>query len=288
MALCRIPDHDGNPIFAFYRAHQVCPLNLLTDDVPVGAEIFQRSVDWIASLPQPREDQWEPAPKQLFPPVPPPEKAFCIGLNYTEHANETGAQIPDQPVVFNKVPSAIVGHGETICLPRVSDKVDYEGELVVVIGKAGRHIPKADAMDHVFGVTCGNDVSARDWQKGVPQQQWLLGKTFDTFGPIGPCVVTTAEVANPGDLGIRMLLNGDVMQESTTSHLIFDIPTLIAYISQIVTFKPGDLIFTGTPPGVGAARTPPVFLQPNDVCSVEIEKIGTLTNVCVAESESDA
>lgn len=283
MALCRIPDQNGNPIYALYRDGQVCPLSQLTDDVPVGAEIFDRGSQWVTSLSQPRDDQWQPAPARLLPPVPPPEKAFCIGLNYSEHANETNAEVPDQPVVFNKVPSAIVGHGDAICLPKVSNKVDYEGELVVVIGKAGRHISKANAMDHVFGVTCGNDVSARDWQKGVPQQQWLLGKTFDTFGPIGPCVVTTAEVPNPGDLKIRMLLNGEVMQESTTSHFIFDIPTLIAHISQIVTFKPGDLIFTGTPPGVGVARTPPVFLKPNDVCSVEIEKIGTLTNPCSAE-----
>ncbi len=284
MALCRINDANGKPAFALYRDGQVCPLNNLTDDVPIGVEIFARGVDWIASLPQPNEDQWQPAPASLLPPVPSPEKAFCIGLNYIEHANETGTQIPDQPVVFNKVPSAIVGHGDSICLPKVSNKVDFEGELVVVIGKAGRHIAAADAMDHVFGVTCGNDVSARDWQKGVPQQQWLLGKTFDTFGPIGPCVVTTSEVPNPGDLRIRMLLNGETMQDSTTSHLIFDIPTLIAHISQIVTFKPGDLIFTGTPPGVGAARTPPVFLQPGDQCSVEIEKIGTLTNRCEAEN----
>ncbi len=284
MALCRINDSNGKPTFALYRDGKICPLSKITDDVPIEAEIFDRGVNWIASLPTPTDDQWQPAPAKLLPPVPPPEKSFCIGLNYIEHANETGTQIPDQPVVFNKLPSAIIGHGQAICLPKVSDKVDFEGELVVVIGKAGRHISKASAMDHVFGVTCGNDVSARDWQKGVPQQQWLLGKTFDTFGPIGPCVVTTAEVPNPGNLKIRMLLNGETMQDSNTSNLIFDIPTLIAHISQIVTFQPGDLIFTGTPPGVGAARTPPIFLQPGDECRVEIEKIGTLINRCEAEA----
>ena len=284
MPLCRINDASGKPTYALYRDGQVCPLNLVTDDVPVEAEIFQRGADWVASLRTPAADQWQTAPAKLLPPVPAPEKVFCIGLNYIEHANETGSQIPDQPVVFNKLPSAIIGQGDAICLPRVSGQVDFEGELVVVIGKAGRHISKANAMDHVFGVTCGNDVSARDWQKGVPQQQWLLGKTFDTFGPIGPCVVTTAEVPDPGNLKIRMLLNGETMQASCTSNLIFDIPTLIAHISQIVTFRPGDLIFTGTPPGVGAARTPPVFLKPGDQCRVEIEKIGTLINHCQAEA----
>lgn len=283
MALCRINDQNGNPTYALYREGQVCPLSSITDDVPNEAEIFERGADWIASLPEPSDDQWLAAPEKLLPPVPSPEKAFCIGLNYIEHANETGTQIPDQPVVFNKVSSAIVGHGEAICLPKVSDKVDFEGEMVVVIGKAGRHISEADAMDHVFGVTCGNDVSARDWQKGVPQQQWLLGKTFDTFGPIGPCLVTKEEIGDLNNLKIRLLLNEQVMQDSNTKHLIFSIPILIAHISQIVTFKPGDLIFTGTPPGVGAARTPPVFMKPGDLCSVEIENIGTLTNRCVEE-----
>jgi 2-keto-4-pentenoate hydratase/2-oxohepta-3-ene-1,7-dioic acid hydratase in catechol pathway len=283
MALCRIKDKTGIPTYALYRNGHVCPLSSITDDVPIGPELFDRGIDWIASLPQPSEGQWQVAPEKLLPPIPKPEKCFCIGLNYIEHANESGSQIPDQPVVFNKLPSALVGHGESICLPKVSKKVDFEGELVVVIGKPGRHIAVGDVMDHVFGFTCGNDVSARDWQKGVPQQQWLLGKTFDTFGPVGPCLVTKSEVGDLNNLNIRLLLNEQVMQDSNTKHLIFSIPTLIAHISQIVTFQPGDIIFTGTPPGVGAARTPPVFMKAGDVCSVEIEGIGTLTNRCEAE-----
>ena len=284
MALCRINDGDGHPTYAMYRHGQICPLSTITDDVPVEAELFDRGIDWVGSLPQPAEDDWQAAPETLLPPIPNPEKCFCIGLNYIEHANESGSDVPDQPVVFNKMPSALIGHGQSICLPKVSNKVDFEGELVAVIGKSGRHITAEDAMDHVFGFTCGNDVSARDWQKGVPQQQWLLGKTFDTFGPVGPCLVTTDEVGDLNQLNIRLLLNDQVMQDSNTRHLIFSIPTLIAHISQIVTLRPGDIIFTGTPPGVGAARTPPVFMKPGDVCSVEIENIGTLTNHCKAEA----
>jgi 2-keto-4-pentenoate hydratase/2-oxohepta-3-ene-1,7-dioic acid hydratase in catechol pathway len=284
MALCRITDQDGSPAYAFYRDGQVCPLSVITDDVPTGAELFDRGIRWVSSLPTPNDDQWQPAPAKLLPPIPTPQKCLCIGLNYRDHAIETGTPIPTEPVVFNKFSTAIVGHGEAICLPKISAEVDFEAELVVVIGKAGRHIKKDDSMDHVFGYTCGHDVSARDWQKGRPGGQWLLGKTFDTFGPIGPCVMTKDEIAEPGDLRIRMLLNGQAMQDSSTDQLIFDIPTLISHLSQIVTLTAGDIIFTGTPPGVGAARKPPVFLQDGDTCSVEIEKIGTLTNPCVAES----
>ena len=138
-------------------------------------------------------------------------------------------------------------------------------------------------MDYVFGFTCGHDVSARDWQKGRPGGQWLLGKTFDTFAPTGPCIVTSSEVSDPSNLRVRMRLNGEVVQDSTTAQLIFDIPSLIEHLTKIVTLLPGDLIFTGTPPGVGAARNPPVFLQPGDECEVEIEGVGTLVNRCIAD-----
>jgi len=203
-------------------------------------------------------------------------------LNYRDHAIETGAEIPSEPVVFSKFNSALIGHGETILLPAVSSQVDYEAELVVVIGRRAKRVSEENAMSHVFGYTCGHDVSARDWQKGRPGGQWLLGKTFDTFAPIGPCVVTAQELKDPSDLRVKMHLNKTVVQDSTTAQLIFSIPTLIAHLSKIVTLKPGDLIFTGTPPGVGAARNPPVFLQPGDRCTVEIEGIGQLTNDCLA------
>ena len=154
----------------------------------------------------------------------------------------------------------------------------------MVIGREAKHVPASNAMDYVFGYACGHDVSARDWQKGRPGGQWLLGKTFDTFGPVGPCVVTTSEVSDPSNLRVQMHLNGEVVQDSTTAQLIFSIPELIEHLSKIVTLKPGDLIFTGTPPGVGDAKTPPVYLKPGDVCTVEIEGVGSLTNDCVAEA----
>ena len=280
MAICRIPGPDGQPEYAFYRPGSVCPLRMLTDDVPQEKELFSRGRDWLSSLPVPAENQWLPAPPQLLPPVPPPEKVVCIGLNYRDHAIETGAEIPSEPVVFSKFNTAIIGHGDTIRLPRIAQEVDYEAELVVVIGKTAKQVTTETASEHIFGYTCGHDVSARDWQKGRPGGQWLLGKSFDTFGPLGPCLVTHAELPDAGNLRVRMHLNGEVVQDSTTAQLIFDIPTLIAHLSTVFTLHPGDVIFTGTPPGVGAARKPPLFLQPGDECCVEIEGIGILDNRC--------
>ena len=212
------------------------------------------------------------------PPICDPEKIICIGKNYAEHAREMGSEPPSIPVVFSKFNSAIVGPNESVSLPSISAKVDFEAELVVVIGKRGKNIPRDEAMSHVFGYCCGNDVSARDWQKEKPGGQWLLGKTFDTFAPIGPGIVTADEIPDPHNLKISMRLNGTTMQDSNTSHLIFPIDFLISHLSKFVTLQPGDLIFTGTPEGVGAGRTPPIFLKPGDVMEVEIERIGTLTN----------
>ncbi len=219
-----------------------------------------------------------------LPPVPRPNKMLCVGLNYRDHAKETGAEIPSEPLIFNKLNTALAAHEQPIELPAVSNQVDFEAELVIVIGKSGRDIAQADAMNHVAGYTCGHDVSARDWQKGKPGKQWLLGKSFDTFGPIGPWFVTADAVEHPHALSIAMRINGEIMQQSTTEHLIFSIDFLVAYISQICTLQPGDLIFTGTPHGVGVARTPQVFLQPGDVAEVEIENIGILRNSVVARA----
>ena len=215
---------------------------------------------------------------RLLPPVPRPEKVICIGVNYADHAAEVGIEVPNEPVVFNKFVSSLIAHGDTIRLPKVSDRVDYEAELVVVIGKRGRDIARQNAYDYVAGYCCGNDVSARDWQKEKPARQWLLGKTFDTFAPFGPELVLKDEIADPMQLGIQLRLNGRVMQVSNTNQCIFDIPALIAYISQVVTLEVGDLIYTGTPPGVGDMRKPPVYLQPGDTVEVEIESLGTLKN----------
>ncbi|REK23555.1 MAG: FAA hydrolase family protein [Planctomycetota bacterium] len=221
---------------------------------------------------------------KLLPPIVGPQKIICVGLNYADHAAETGAAIPGEPLIFNKFPTTLRADGDPIVLPAVSDQVDYEAELVVVIGRRGRHIDQADAMDYVAGYCCGHDVSARDWQKHKPGGQWLLGKSFDSFAPCGPELVTADEIADPHQLDIRLRLNGETMQESNTCQLIFKIDQLISYISQVATLEPGDLIYTGTPPGVGMARRPPVFLKPGDEVEVEIDGVGRLRNAVVAAS----
>ena len=220
---------------------------------------------------------------KLVPVIPSPEKIICIGLNYADHAAETGVKPPPEPVVFSKFPTAVCGEWSPIVLPHLSREVDYEAELVVVVGPGGRHIPKEQARKHIAAYCCGNDVSARDWQIRKPGGQWLLGKSFDTFAPIGPRLVTADEIPEPGNLKIQLRLNGRVMQNSSTAQLIFPVEYLISYLSDICTLCAGDLIFTGTPPGVGFARKPPVFLQPGDTVEVEIEKIGILRNPVVSE-----
>ncbi len=211
---------------------------------------------------------------------------YCIGLNYAKHAEEGGKPIPENPVVFMKSTAAVQAPGAPIVLPRKlrSDRVDYECELVVIIGKACKNVLRDRALDYVFGYTGGNDVSARDWQRNGGGGQWVRGKTFDTFAPLGPVLVTADEIPNPNSLGIRTKLNGEVMQDWNTDDMIFDVPTLIEFLSGSTTLLPGTTIFTGTPHGVGFARTPPVYLQPGDTVSVEIDSIGTLTNPVVEES----
>ncbi len=226
----------------------------------------------------------EPRSLRLLAPVPDPEKVICVGLNYADHAAETRLPTPTEPVIFNKFPTAVTGHQSPILLPSISDQVDYEAELVVVIGTGGRDIPESQAMQHVAGYTCGHDVSARDWQLTKSSGQWLLGKTFDTFAPMGPYLVTADDVDDAGALEIRLRLNGHVLQNSSTSQLIFPIPHLIHYVSRVCTLKPGDVLFTGTPPGVGMARDPRVFLKPGDLVEVEIEKLGVLANPVIERS----
>jgi len=216
----------------------------------------------------------------LHAPIPDPEKIICIGLNYRNHAKESGMEIPAEPIVFSKYPSSVIGPEEVIELPSVSEEIDFEAELVVVVGRKAKNVTSTEAMDYVGGYTIGNDVSARDWQLRKPGGQWLLGKTFDTFAPIGPTLITKDEVAHPENLRISFRLNGQVMQQSTTSELIFGISQLIEYLSQVFTLEPGDLIFTGTPPGVGFARKPPVYLKKGDCCEVEIQGLGVLRNHC--------
>jgi len=211
---------------------------------------------------------------------------LCIGLNYRKHAAEGNHAPPEFPVVFMKNLGTVQNPGDPIILPRklLSDAVDYECELAVVIGRECYNVRKADALKYVLGYTCANDVSARDWQILKGGSQWCRGKTFATFCPLGPWIVTTDEISNPNDLSIKTVLNGQTMQDWTTEDMIFDVPTLIEFLSGSTRLLPGTVILTGTPHGVGSARKPPVFLQPGDSVTIEIGKIGALTNPVVAES----
>jgi acylpyruvate hydrolase len=209
---------------------------------------------------------------------------ICIGLNYRDHAAETHASIPEVPTVFSKYANTLIGDGEPIVIPRVTQQVDYEAELAFVIGRRARYITESDALRYVAGYTLFNDVTGRDYQ--FRTGQWTIGKTFDTFGPLGPALVTADEIPNPHALPIRLSINGEVLQDSNTSQLIFSIPALVAYLSQVMTLEPGDVVATGTPSGVGFVRQPPRFLHPHDRVRVEIEGLGVLENPVVAEGES--
>ncbi len=219
---------------------------------------------------------------KLLAPIPKPRKLICVGLNYRDHAAETGAQIPTVPTIFNKFATAVIGPGADIVLPRVSKSPDYEAEFAFVIGRGGRRIQAENWSDHVFGYTIVNDVSARDYQRAT--SQWLMGKTFDTFAPMGPWIVTAEQIPDPHDLDIQMEINGEIMQDSNTRELIFKIPDLIAFLSSVFTLEPGDIISTGTPAGVGFARKPPRYLRPGDDVVVKIPAIGELRNPVVAET----
>jgi 2-keto-4-pentenoate hydratase/2-oxohepta-3-ene-1,7-dioic acid hydratase in catechol pathway len=217
----------------------------------------------------------------LLAPVPRPSKLICIGLNYRDHAEETKLPIPSVPTVFVKFPTAVIGPGEAIVLPKASTRPDYEAELAFVIGKGGRHIPADAWRDHVFGYTILNDVSARDVQMAT--SQWTMGKSFDTFAPMGPYLVTADEVPDPHALDIRLTLNGEVMQSSNTRNLIFGVPELVAYLSSVFTLEPGDVVSTGTPAGVGFARKPPVYLREGDRVEISVQGLGELRNPVVNE-----
>ena len=214
---------------------------------------------------------------RLLPPVRKPSKIMCVGLNYAAHSAEGGFEFPAYPTLFARFASTLTGHEAPIILPRVSDQLDYEGELVAVIGRGGRDIPKASALDHVAGYSIFNDASIRDYQFKTPQ--WTMGKNFDDTGPFGPYLVTPDELPLGCEgLYLETRLNGQVMQQGATSDMMFGVAALVSILSEVMTLNPGDLIVTGTPSGVGYARKPPVFMKPGDVCEVEIEKVGVLRN----------
>lgn len=218
---------------------------------------------------------------RLLAPVLAPEKVVCVGMNYRDHCLEQNAPIPKEPIIFSKFPSAITGPYDDILLPSDSQEVDWEVELAFVIGRKGKHIKEEDALSHVAGFTVANDVSAREWQMKRNGKQWLLGKTFDTFCPLGPALVTTAAVTDPHKLGIRCLVNGERVQDSSTEQMIFGIEQLVAWVSRFATLSPGDVFLTGTPPGVGVFRTPPVFLKKGDVVECQIDQLGSIINKVV-------
>ena len=233
---------------------------------------------------------WDPAPGEivgpldtvtLLAPVPAPGKVVCVGRNYAEHAAETGSAVPTEPQLFSKWANAVVGPGADVVFPPITQALDYEAELVAVIGRTARRVSEDDALDVVLGYTCGNDISARDLQFG--DTQWTRGKALDTFAPMGPSIVTTDEIPDPQVLGIRCLVNGETRQDDTTAHMVFSVARIIAFVTEAITLDPGDVIYTGTPPGVGHGRTPPTYLQPGDRVRVEIDRIGAIENRIVTD-----
>ena len=213
---------------------------------------------------------------ELLPVIPNPGQIFCIGLNYGEHVRETGREVTQTPVIFLRLPDSQVAHGQDIVRPPESHRLDYEAEIAVIIGKPGRRIQEADAWDHIAGYSCYNDGSVRDWQ--IATSQWTSGKNFYKTGGFGPWMVTSDEIAPAQVMRLQTVLNGQVLQDTTTDKMIHNIPRQIAYISTFIPLSPGDVIVTGTPGGVGNKRTPPIFLKPGDVCEIVVDAIGTLRN----------
>ncbi|CAN5558065.1 fumarylacetoacetate hydrolase family protein [soil metagenome] len=215
-------------------------------------------------------------------PIAHPGKVIGIGLNYEDHAAETGADIPEKPIVFAKYPNTVTGPGDPIRIPKITEQADYEAELAVVIGRSARHVEAENALDYVFGYMNANDVSSRDLQFSEGGQ-WTRSKSIDTFAPIGPYLVTKDEIEDPQNLSVKCTLNGEVMQDGTTEKMIFPVAEIVAFLSTGMTLEPGDVILTGTPPGVGVARDPQVFLKDGDEVTIEIEGLGALTNPVEAE-----
>jgi acylpyruvate hydrolase len=273
------PDTGEQQIVDLNRADSRLPDNMLAF-LEAGAPA--RSLARQALAAPPPAAVVERAAVKLKAPIPRPGKIICLGLNYRDHAAESNQPVPTYPVVFAKFANVVIGPGEPIVLPKISQQVDYEAEFGVVIGKRGRAIAEADALSYVAGYLPFHDVSARDYQSRT--SQWVIGKTFDTFGPMGPALVTADEVPDPHDLDIRLRIGDEVLQSSNTRNLIFSVPQIIFHLSAVMTLEPGDVIATGTPGGVGVSRNPKRFLKPGDVVRIEIERLGTLENTVVAEA----
>lgn len=267
-------------------AERVYDLNRLDPRLPAdmlafleaGPEALDLARQAVAAAP---EQGFDLAAVQLTAPIPRPGKIICIGQNYLAHAQESNVGSPPFPIIFAKFTNAVIGPGETIVIPRAVEQPDYEGELAVVIGRRGRNIPEESALDYVAGYMPLNDVSARDWQ--MRTSQWVIGKTPDTFCPMGPALVTADEIPDVQNLALRTIIGDEVLQEGHTSLMIFSVAHLIADMSRVMTLEPGDIIATGTPAGIGAARTPPRWLRAGDIVRIEIEKVGVLENVVATE-----
>ena len=276
--------HNGNTGAGILQGTDIIPLSPLgyasaIEFIAAGAAA-RTSVE--AKLKSPSTNGSLPlASVKLLAPIPRPPKILAVGLNYRDHAVESKMELPAVPVVFAKFTTSVIGPGDPIVLPRITEKPDYEAEFAIVIGRRAKRVTRENWQDYVFGYTIMNDVSARDIQ--LSTSQWSLGKSLDTFAPLGPHIVTADEVGDPQALDIQLSIGGEVLQHSNTRHLIFGVAHLMEYISGIVTLEPGDIISTGTPAGVGLGRSPQRWLRPGEEVVIEIEKIGTLRNPVIAE-----
>jgi len=254
--------------------------------VNAGFESLSRIEARLAELPEEVKEKHSIEVKEvkLLAPIMNPPKIICLGLNYRDHAAEQGARIPDEPIIFIKPRTTIIGPNQPIVKPDFVKKLDYEGELAIIIGRRGKNIPVSKAGDHIFGYTILNDVTARDIQ--FKDRQWTRGKSFDTFAPIGPCITTRNQIRDPGNLRIRTWVNGELRQDSSTKNMVFNVYEIIHHLSRVMTLEPCDIIATGTPAGVGVFMKPePKFLNPGDVVVIEIEGIGRLENEVAAETD---
>ena len=285
MKLATVTVDGRRPEVALVKGDQVVPLSTALPGLPASMIELMDRWDEVRADIQRAADRAPGVPLadvQLLAPIARPGKILAMGLNYADHVAEGGMQAPAHQVWFSKSQNTVHPPFAPIQVPRASAAVDYEVELVFVVGRRGRHISKADAPRHVFGYCVGNDVSVRDWQTRTPQ--WVLGKSFDTHGPFGPWITTSDEVGDPHRLGIRSIVNGEVRQSSNTRELIFDVFDQVAYLSQAMTLEVGDVIYTGTPGGVGAAMKPPAFLKAGDRVRCEIDELGAIEAVFEAEA----
>jgi 2-keto-4-pentenoate hydratase/2-oxohepta-3-ene-1,7-dioic acid hydratase in catechol pathway len=281
---------DGSPRLGLVAGEQVVDLNRADHGIPSDMLAFLAAGPSALNAAVHVHERWQAgtldssairarAGLRLLAPVRNPSKIVAVGVNYLDHCREAGIEPPKEPLLFAKFPSSIAGPGDKIEWdPALTEAVDYEAELAVVIGREARNVSPAAAYEAIFGYTCANDITARDLQSR--DGQWVRGKSLDTFCPLGPEIVSREEVLTPGDLGIACRVNGDVLQSSNTKEMIFDIPTLIAFITRAFTLLPGDLVLTGTPHGTGAFRHPPILLRDGDLVEVEIERVGRLSNRC--------